>query len=253
MKEHIFGIPRLYKQVKSRCPGCQHPLVDKILCEVIKDLDIEKRTILVPGIGCSARVRFAVDVDSVMAAHGRPPDAATGIKRALRELNPIVITVQGDGDCAAIGAGSLINAAARGERITVIMLNNATYGTTGGQLAPTSLMGQNTSTTPGGRERSHGFPAHLPEMLATMKGVAYCTRSAFDTPANYQRSKKYLKKAIQIQMEGSGLGFVEFLTACPPHWHLTPLECVQWIHREMIAEFPLGEYKKPHREEGDVL
>jgi 2-oxoglutarate ferredoxin oxidoreductase subunit beta len=181
-----------------------------------------------------------------MAAHGRPPDVATAIKRALRG-RPIVITLQGDGDCIAIGAEALISAASRGEKITIIMVNNANYGTTGGQMAPTTLLGQITTTTPQGRDTSSGFPIHVPEFLTSFKGVAYAARGSVHTPANYQRTKKYLKSAIKKQIDKVGLGFVEILAACPPDWHLSPVDSLKFIEEKMLPEFPLGEFKNIER------
>jgi len=181
--------------------------------------------------------------DFIMTAHGRPPDVATAIKRILKY--PLVFTIQGDGDCIAIGAGSLINAAIRGEKITIIMLNNTNYGTTGGQMSPTTLLEQRTSTSPMGREpQNYGYPVHVPELLATLKGVAYTARGAFNTPANFQRTKNYLKKAFEAQKENLGLTFVEIIVACPPNWHLSPVDSLKLIEDKVIPEFPLGEFKK---------
>jgi len=171
---------------------------------------------------------------------------ATAIKRVLRD-EPIVFTVQGDGDCVAIGAGSLFNAVARAERISVFMVNNANFGTTGGQLAPTTLMGQVTTTTPRGRTPAEGYPVHVPEVLVNFKGVAYAARGAVHTPANYQRTKRYLKTAFQKQIDGVGFSFVEILAACPPDWHMTPVESLRFIEEKMIPEFPLGEFKNVDR------
>jgi 2-oxoglutarate ferredoxin oxidoreductase subunit beta len=212
------------------------------LCEVIEELGIEEETIAITGVGCGFRNYLGFDLDGMCVPHGRAPDVATGIKRSLGG-KPMVFTLQGDGDCIAIGAESLINAAARAERITVLMVNNANYGTTGGQLAPTTLMGQRTTTTPEGREPSAGYPIHTAELLASIKGVAYSARSAVNTPVNYQRTRRCLKTAFRKQLEDIGFSFVEILSACPPDWHLSPLDSLKWIEEKLIAEFPLGEFK----------
>lgn len=243
----VSGRPRLWVHMQGRfgyCPGCQHPFMERLLAEVIEELAIQDEAIAVSGVGCHARVPLPIDIDWVTAIHGRAIDVATGIKRALGD-KPIVFTVQGDGDCGSIGAGGLIAAVARAECITVIMLNNTNYGTTGGQMGPTTLLGQVTSTTPQGREpRAHGYPLHLPELVATARGVAYAARGALTSPANYQRTKRYLKTAFQKQRDNAGLSFVEVLVACPVNWHRTPVNALKRIEEEVIPEFPLGEIKK---------
>lgn len=246
VKEKIVSEPKLrlhHPRGMTRCPGCQIPTVERIICEIIEELGIEKETIMVCGIGCaSSREAVMIDIDAIVSCHGRPPDVATGIKRALHG-KPIVFTLQGDGDCISIGAGSLIGAMARAEKITVIMVNNAVFGTTGGQWAPTTLLGQKTTTTPGGRDPSTGYPFHAAEMVAGIKGVAYSARGSLHNSANYERTKKYLKDAFQKQISNIGFSFTEILSACPIRWHLSPLQSLEWVEREMIAEFPLGEFK----------
>jgi 2-oxoglutarate ferredoxin oxidoreductase subunit beta len=225
------------------CPGCGNPLGAKAIVEAIEELGIAGRTIYVCGIGCSGGVLGVAKLDGCLAAHGAAPAVATGIKSALNG-DAIVVTTQGDGDCAAIGAGYLVNAAARAERITIFMFDNTNYGTTGGQLAPTTLTGQVTSTTPTGRDaKGFGYPLHVPEMLTTFKGVAYAARTAVDSPANYQRTKRYAKTALKKQMDDVGLSFVEILCGCPVNWHMEPVASMKRIEREMMAEFPLGEFK----------
>ena len=248
-KERVAGKTRLWiarPVVIPFCSGCQHSLIGKVICETVEELGIEGRAILVGGVGCHAVISFLVDFDGVQVAHGRAPDVASAMKRVLRG-KPIIITIQGDGDCIAIGTEPFIQAAARGERITVIMANNAVYGTTGGQMAPTSIMGQTTATTPEGRQEVHGYPIHAAELIVGLKGVAYSARGAFTTPANYQRTKNYVKTALQKQIDDVGFSFVEILSACPPNWHLNPVECVEWIEERMIPEFPLGEFKNVDR------
>lgn len=244
MKEvRVAGRPNLILRTPvpaSNCPGCHHPIVARAIAEVLEDLQLGGETIAVGGVGCAPIGVFLNNVDFIMMAHGHAPDGATAIKR----INPerLVFTLQGDGDCIAIGAGPLINAAARAEKFTIIMLNNANYGTTGGQMAPTTIMRQITTTSPSGRAPGHGFPIHVPELLGTIKGVAYCARGSVHNPANYQKTKKYLKTAFQKQLENVGLSFVEILSACPPDWHLTPVKALEWIEKEMMEEYPLGEF-----------
>ena len=242
-KEIVYTRPKLKLGPGSgTCPGCHHSIVQKVVCEVLEEMNLADNAIGVAGVGCSFGFFAAINVDGGNCAHGAAPAVATGIKHALFG-KPLVFTVQGDGDCAAIGGGYLLNAAARAEKITVIMVNNANYGTTGGQLAPTTIMDQVTSTTPHGRDPRHGYPVHLPELLAGMKGVAFTARAALFKPAGYQRAKSYLKTAFQRQLDNAGLSFVELLSACPPNWHMTPLEAIEWMEDKMLAEYPEGVFK----------
>lgn len=245
-RERVTGRPDLWIRMANNpipsCPGCHEPTATRAILEVLEDLGLAGEAVMVLGVGCSFVLQALVDVDYLVCAHGRPPDGASAVKRVLKG-NPLVFTIQGDGDCIAIGAGALINAAARAENITIIMLNNANYGTTGGQLAPTTPLGTVTSTTPQGRSTQEGYPVHVPELLATFQGVAYTARGAVNTPANYQKTKGYIKKAFQSQMSGLGLGFVEIICACPPNWHMTPLDSLKWIEQTMLPQFPLGEVK----------
>jgi 2-oxoglutarate ferredoxin oxidoreductase subunit beta len=239
------GKPRLWNRDIGRfpyCPGCQTPILERLLSEAIDELGIEHNTIGVTGVGCHARVCVPIDIDAVQSIHGRAIDVATGIKRAL-DGTPIVFTVQGDGDCSSIGGGALLGACSRCEKITIIMLNNNNYGTTGGQMAPTTLMGQVTTTTPEGRTPEYGYPLQIPEFLAHMKSVCYAARGALTTFAQYQRTKRYIKKALSKQMNNIGLSFVEVLVACPTNWRMTPRQAIKWIQNEVIPEFPLREYK----------
>jgi 2-oxoglutarate ferredoxin oxidoreductase subunit beta len=242
----VVGPGRILWMPVPGCPGCQAGLVGRIIAEVLEEMDLDGRAILSDGIGCHSGVAV-LNLDVVQGSHGGAPDMATAIKR----LSPdsLVFTVQGDGDCIAIGAGSFIGALTRGEMITIIMVNNANYGTTGGQMAPTTLMGQVTTTTPAGRDAASGggYPVRVAELAATFRSVAYSARGALTTPANYQRTKKYVKTAFQKQVDGAGMGFVEVLAACPPNWHLSPVESLAWIESRMIPEFPLGEFKNADR------
>lgn len=224
------------------CPGCGHGIVHRLLGEVIDELKIKERTVGIAPVGCAVLLYDYLELDMAEAAHGRPPAVATGIKR----VNPdsIVFTYQGDGDLAAIGTAEMIHAGNRGEVITVIFVNNAVYGMTGGQMAPTTLVGQKTMTTPSGREISTaGHPLKVAELLAGLPGTAYISRVAVNSPPNIAKTKKAIRKAFQIQMQGLGLSLVEILSPCPSYWRLTPVEAMKWLEEKMIPYFPLGEIK----------
>jgi len=241
----VAGTPQLWVRTPVPipwCPGCQHGIASKILCEVVEELGIEGNTVVVLGIGCYIVTGMLVNIDSMLVAHGRACDVASAMKRILGK-DTVVITWQGDGDAFAIGTESTVHAAARGENITTVMINNGNYGTTGGQMAPTTVMGQVTTTSPEGRSERHGYPIAAAEFLANLKGVAYSARGAFTSPANYQKTKKYLKTAVQKQMDGVGYSFVEMLSTCPANWHMSPVESVKWIEGNVIPQFPLGEFK----------
>lgn len=228
------------------CPGCHYGTIIRILCENIEELGIEDRTILLGGVGCSYTWPLSFELDSTACPHGRAPAMATALKRIHPDT--IVITCQGDGDLGAIGLGCFMNALSRAEKLTTIFLNNAGYGQTGGQMAPTTLLGQVTTTTPGGRNPEvSGYPIHVAELAAVMRGTAYSARVTVHTPANYQKAKKAVKLALQKQIEGVGYSFVEFLSACPASWRMTPAECLEFIDKKMLAEYPLGEFKNVDR------
>jgi len=249
-KIQICGIPALRRvdgATLGTCAGCGHPLVGRIIYESIEELGIKDRVIQGVGVGCTGFVGFATNLDSALCTHGTAPAMLTGIKHALFD-EPIVYAYQGDGDAAAIGAGALINAAVRSEKMTIIMGNNFNYGTTGGQMGPTTLTGQVTTTTPGGRDPArHGWPVHVAEMLATIKGVAYSARGAVISPKYFQQTKKYVKTAFQRQIDGVGFSFVEILVPCPTNWHMTPVEALDWMEQNAIPEFPLGEFRNVDR------
>lgn len=247
----VSGRPRLSlgpSAAVPKCPGCTHTLVGKLVLEALDELDVAGKAVCAPGIGCHTALALEMNIDFIHSAHGPAPAVATGAKHA-HFGETLVFTIQGDGDCAAIGAGYLLNAAARAENITVIMLNNAVFGTTGGQKAPTTLLGQVTPTSPLGKTSApgSGYPMHLPELLAVMKGVAYSARVAVSSPANYQRAKKAVRTAFQKQLDGVGFSFVEILSVCPPNWHLSPVRALKWLEENLIPEFPLGEFKNVTR------
>lgn len=239
----VAARPRaLSDKVFHYCPGCTHGLAHRLVAEVIDELGILERTIGVASVGCSV---FAYDYfrcDFQQAAHGRAPAVATGIKRVRPEA--VVFTYQGDGDLAAIGTAEIIHAAARGEKITVIFINNAIYGMTGGQMAPTTLVGQPTTTTPGGRSAQRaGHPVRMSEILATLDGAAYIARMSLHDPLHVGRAKRAIRKAFEAQLQGLGFSMVELLSSCPVNWGMAPREALRWIEEQMIPHYPLGEFK----------
>jgi len=237
----VFGRPACLKDTPTHyCPGCGHGIAHRLIAEVIDELGIRGRTIGIAPVGCAVLAYNYIDVDMVEVAHGRAPAVATGIKRT----NPdkIVFSYQGDGDLAAIGTGEIIHAANRGESITVVFINNAVFGMTGGQLAPTTLLGQATATTPGGRQANKdGFPLRISELLATLPGTIYVERCALSSPARIRQARQAILHAFKLQLAGqNGLSLVELLSACPTYWRMRPVEALRWIEQEMTKAFPLG-------------
>jgi 2-oxoglutarate ferredoxin oxidoreductase subunit beta len=229
------------------CPGCGGPLVAKIIMEALDELGVGGMAIGILGAGCSTMAFGMTMIDIAICAHGTAPATGVGIKQGLFD-DAIVVTAQGDGDCAAIGAGYLVNAAARSDKITVVMYNNGVYGTTGGQLAPTTLLGMKTTTSPEGRNaRVEGYPLHIAEMVATITGTAYSARGAVNSPKNFQRTKQYAKTALQKQIDDIGFSFLEVLCPCPVNWHLSPVDAMIWMEENQIKEYPLGEFKNADR------
>ena len=223
------------------CPGCTHGVAHRLVAEVLDELGLSGRTIGVASVGCSVFAYNYFNLDFQQAAHGRAPAVATGIKRVLPDR--VVFTYQGDGDLAAIGTAEIVHAANRGENITVIFINNAVYGMTGGQMAPTTLPGMRTTTTPYGRDvRVTGYPIHVAEMLATLKGVAYISRVALCGVAHITKAKRAIRKAFQAQLDGKGFSLVEILSTCPVTWGLQPIDAVRWLEANMLPVFPLGEF-----------
>lgn len=224
------------------CPGCGHGIIHRILGRVTEDLEIDKKTIMVDSVGCSVLIHNYLDYDHIEAAHGRAPAKATGVKR----LNPekIVLTYQGDGDLAAIGGNEILGAANRGENITVIFVNNAIYGMTGGQMAPTSLEGQITTTSPSGRDiYDTGSPLKICELLDTLEAPAYLERTSIHNTGNILKTEKAIKRALQTQMDGKGFSLVEILSNCPIGWKMTPEESMSFIKNEMEKKFPLKKFR----------
>ncbi len=245
----VYQRPKsLYDVVTHYCPGCTHGIAHRLVAETIDELGIQGRTVGVASVGCSVFAYNYFDVDFQQAAHGRAPAVATGIKRVSPES--IVFTYQGDGDLASIGMAEIVHAAVRGENITVVFINNAIYGMTGGQMAPTTLVGQKTTTSPFGRDpKMQGYPVKVSEMLATVKGARYVARCSLHNPANIQKAKQAIKKAFQNQVEGKGFSLVELLSTCSTNWGMTPQASLKWLEEKMIPEYPLGEFKN---EEGPV-
>ena len=246
----VFERPHaLTDKVFSYCPGCPHGIVHRLVAETIDELGIEGRTIGISPVGCSVTAYDFSACDMVEAAHGRAPAVATGIKRARPDN--IVFTYQGDGDLAAIGMAETVHAATRGENITVIFINNAIYGMTGGQMAPTTLPGQITQTTPYGRDvNAAGYPIRVCELLSTLDGVSFAQRVTVDSVKNIREAKKAIKKAFENQVNGRGYSIVEVVSACPTNWGLTPNEALQWMRDNMLPYYPLGVYKDKYAEEG---
>ncbi len=239
----VYSRPKaLKKNPFHYCPGCGHSIIHRITAEVIDEMGLQDRTVGVHPPGCAVFAHQYFDVDMTESAHGRGMAVGTGIKRASPET--IVFTYQGDGDLAAIGTAETVHAANRGERITAIFVNNAVYGMTGGQMAPTTLVGQKTTTTPYGREgKFEGYPLPISEMLALSKGVVYVERTAVNSPANIRKAKKAIQKAFQVQIDGLGFALVEILSPCPTNWKMSPIEAWQWVDRVMAKDYPLGVIK----------
>jgi 2-oxoglutarate/2-oxoacid ferredoxin oxidoreductase subunit beta len=224
------------------CPGCGHGIVHRMVAEVIDELNIRERAICVSSIGCSVTSYNYFNFDGLESAHGRAPAVATAIKRCHPHLVPF--TIQGDGDLAAIGTAEIVHACARGENITIIFVNNAIYGMTGGQMAPTTLVGMNSSSTPGGRKPAlAGYPIRVCEMLATLDGPAYIARVSLHNPAAVRKAKSAIQLAFKAQLAGLGLSLVEILSPCPVNWRLQPVESLNWIAKNMLPQYPVGEYK----------
>ncbi len=236
----------LYKKPESLtqkeftyCPGCTHGVIHRLIAEVIDELGIREKMIAVSPIGCSVFAYQFFNMDATVAPHGRAPAVATGMKRALPDR--YVFTYQGDGDLGAIGTAEIVHTANRGEKITTIFVNNAIYGMTGGQMAPTTLLGMKSTTTPYGRKAENdGYPLHVSEIIKETRGVAFLARTKVNTPQDVQKTKKAIKKAFLAQVKGLGFGMVEVLSTCPTNWGLDPITSLKWLEEHMVPEYPLG-------------
>jgi 2-oxoglutarate ferredoxin oxidoreductase subunit beta len=241
--ELVFSRPEsLSDVVTSYCPGCIHGITHRLIAEVMDELEIRERTVGIAPVGCSVMAYNFFECDFTEAAHGRAPAMATGMKRVHPEL--IIFTYQGDGDLASIGTNEVIHAAARGENITTIFINNAVYGMTGGQMAPTTLPGMVTTSSPYGRDvKTQGYPLRVCELLSELDGAAYIVRRSAYKPAEVRKLRKAIKTAFQVQMAGLGFSLVEVVSNCPTNWGMNPKESLTFVEERMIAYYPLGDYK----------
>ncbi|GHT11667.1 2-oxoglutarate oxidoreductase [Bacteroidia bacterium] len=239
----VYGRSPLLRNIPMHyCPGCSHGVVHKLLAEVLQDLGAQDKAVGVSPVGCAVLLYDYIDIDWAEAAHGRAPAVATGLKRSRPDMH--VFTYQGDGDLAAIGTGEIIHACNRGENITVIFINNAIYGMTGGQMAPTTLEGMKTATTPYGRRADlHGYPFKVSEMIAQLPGTGYVTRQAVHTAATVRQTRKALKKCFEDAYAGKGTSFIEIVSTCNSGWKMTPSGANQWLVDNMLPFYPLGDLK----------
>lgn len=239
----VFEKPKSLKDATLHyCPGCAHGIVHRIVAQTIDELGIQGQTIGIAPVGCAVFAYNYFDVDMIEASHGRAPAVATGIKRA--DPSKIVFAYQGDGDLASIGMTETVHAAARGENITIIFINNAIYGMTGGQMAPTTLEGQVTTTSPYGRDpHLVGYPVKVSELLSTLECPYYIERVAVNNVKNVKRAEKAIKRAFQNQIDGKGYSFVEVVAACPTNWHMAPVDANKWVDEAMLPYYPLGVYR----------
>lgn len=240
MEKLIYSKSKALTDVPTHyCPGCTHGVIHKLVAECLEELGLTGNAIGIAPVGCAVLAYKYFNCDMYEAAHGRAPAVATGIKRSTPDK--FVFTYQGDGDLASIGSGEIVQAAHRGEKISAIFVNNAIYGMTGGQMAPTTLIGQKTTTSPTGRQVDwSGRPIRIAEMLATIDGAKFVERVAVNTPANIRKAKKAIKRCFEIQLEGKGFGIVEVLSACPTNWGYPPAEALKWLEENMIPYYPLG-------------
>ena len=239
----VYERPASFTDVSTHyCPGCTHGVAHRLVAEVIDEMGLRERTIGVASVGCSVFAYNYFNFDFVQSPHGRAPAMATGVKRVLPDR--VVFAYQGDGDMISIGTGEITHAAARGENITVIFINNANYGMTGGQMAPTTLPGQKTTTSQHGRDvETQGYPIRASEMLATLEGSSYVVRRSLHDPKNIRLAKKAIRMAFEVQIRGLGFSMVELLSTCPTNWGLTPQEANLWLEEHMISYYPLNDFK----------
>lgn len=228
--------------VSGFCPGCMHGTIHKLIGEVLEEMGLLEKAVCVEGVGCCALGNVYVSYDTIVSAHGRGCAVASGVKRCSPDS--LVYTYQGDGDLASIGLAETLSAANRGENFSVIFVNNGIYGMTGGQLAPTTLIGMKATTAPNGRDpKIHGYPMHMSELISQLEAPVYLERTAVNTPANIRKTKAAIRKAFQNQLDGKGFSMVEIVTSCPTNWGLDPIESLDFIENNMLKEFPLGVYK----------
>jgi 2-oxoglutarate ferredoxin oxidoreductase subunit beta len=239
----IYGRPETLTDAPTHyCPGCTHGIIHRLIAEAIDELGLREKTLMVAPVGCSVIMYYYMNLDSVEAAHGRAPAMATGLKRT--QPDKVVFTYQGDGDLASIGAAEILHAANRGENISVFFVNNAVYGMTSGQMAPTTLPGQVTTSTPYGRDvKIHGYPMRMAEIIAGLPGTSYVVRRSVYDPRTIRQAKKAILTAFKAQLAGLGLSMVEFLSSCPTNWHLSPVDALSYIQDKMVPYFPLGDFK----------
>ena len=240
----VYTRPKSLRKVPMHyCPGCGHSIIHRIIAELLDEMKLSDKAICVPPAGCAVLAYYYLDIDMVEAPHGRATAVATGIKRV--QIKNLVFSYQGDGDLAAIGTAEALHAANRGERITVIFVNNAVYGMTGGQMAPTTLVGQKTTTSPAGRDaKKEGPPIKVCELLSGLNNTTYLERVAVNSPANIRKTKKAIKKAFEYQQKKTGFTLVEILSPCPTNWRMDPVRSCKWIDEVMAKEFPLGVIKE---------
>jgi 2-oxoglutarate ferredoxin oxidoreductase subunit beta len=249
----LFAYPdSMSPAITHYCPGCTHGIIHRAVAEVIDELGIRETTVGVAPVGCSVLMYNYFEVDFQEAPHGRAPALATGAKRARPDL--VVFTYQGDGDLASIGTNEIIHAANRGEKITTVFVNNAIYGMTGGQMAPTTMPGQVTSTSPAGRDVSKaGYPMRICELLSTLRTPSYVVRTAVHTPQLVVQTKKAIRRAFELQLETRCFTFVEVLSTCPTNWGMTPVKSVEWLQENMVPYYPLGVFRDPDVNDGQAL
>lgn len=247
--EIVFQRPKSMADVNMHyCPGCGHGIVHRLIAETVDELDIEGQTIGIASVGCSVMNYDYFNFDMIQAPHGRAPALATGAKRALPDN--VIFTYQGDGDLAAIGTAEIVHAATRGENLTVIFINNAIYGMTGGQMAPTSLPGQVTQTTPFGRDVNvAGYPIKVCELLSTLDGVTLAQRVSIDCVKNVNEAKRAIKKGFKNQINNQGFSIIEVISSCPTNWGMRPIDSLTWVRENMLKYYPLGIYKDTVKEE----
>lgn len=246
----VYEHPKIMNdRPNTYCPGCNHGTAVRLIAEVLEELDVVGNTVAVLPIGCGPMAYInTLNLDCILAAHGRAPAVATGLTRCAPDK--FVFTYQGDGDLASIGTAEIIHAANRGEKFSAIFVNNAIFGMTGGQMAPTTLVGQKTTTTPKGRDAEHfGYPVRMSEIISTLEAPIYVERCALNSVANIRKAKKAIRTAFEIQKNKEGFAFVELLSACPTNWKMDPLRCAEFIEKEMIPYYPLGVFKDTRKKE----